>query len=473
MAPFNPALIQPCNIFFTLTLGGLTKTYVNSPSGPQIPIDFRFETTVSGMPTVYMTLFDETGFEAEPAFWDSIANPTADNGMMKGKFQFGYQGKTPYMSDEYTFFLTHFKPKESGNTHIIRMVGSVTSAAYMSSNPLNGTLDEVLQQFAKNENAQLNIDPPFGPHEMRDTGHTDKDSTDLVDPIFMKRKNESDWDFINRTLDHAVDAQGNGGYQIGFSQDPNSGQKIINITRPGVGTVLNTYIIQDPNTVVIQDGWDYDSVSGYQQVFRASGGEENGYQNPTGDPEKKVTDPIVTQNNQTQLPGQNYVPRWKSQPPHNENPDSTYYWGDFMPGSVMGSCVRSRPGAKGTPYGAKNKFINKAIKIQTANLTGTLSVLGDPKLDPSPFAGNAGKLIEIVDYYPINYRTGHTPQQLHWSSGYYFFQSATHIISAGSYITQLYLTRFGGPPPADNVDTLSGPDPAVTTTSAIVLPPGG
>ena len=441
MADWSPIDNQPLNVFFDLTIGGISKIYQN----PDMPI--RFEYFNSGdQNTVTIQLFDETGFWVEPALWSSAQ--TGIGGAPGGYFQFGYQGKNPHKSQVYQFSAASIKPVKQDNSYVITIVGSLCQSIHTSANSINGTLKECLMQFAKIHNLQLNVVPEFEPHYMRDGGVTDSDSTALSERIFNKWMNESDWSFINRIIKWGRDANDNAGYKVSITS-VNSTQ-MLNVSRTQTGSIAPDlkFVVEAPDTTVISWSPDIDLLSA---ITGANANHQNSYQPSSGQEQKFVTDPALTQQLQAPLPGQMFLPVISPLPAQSQQPDSGYYAdATQMPAAVTGAAIRARPGSTSSGYAGRSKFQTDQLNSTLAGMSATLVILGDPTIDPNDPSNFQVQYVEVTDYYPVNYITGSTAQQLHYSSGIYRIESVHHVISSEGYQTTLELTRMSMPQPDDS-----------------------
>ncbi|MBX9690980.1 MAG: hypothetical protein K2Z81_01250 [Cyanobacteria bacterium] len=429
---YNPAPIQPLGVFFDLELGGLKRIF----SSPEVPVEMRMRNQLGGTCEVEFTLYDLTGAEVEPEIWNARDPQTNIPG---GTFQFGYtNGK---QSNRIPFMIESYTPVFAGNAFVITLAGSSILTPYVSSNQNSGTIQEILEKFCADHKLGLSIDPALGPVYMQDVGYNDQGNTSKMEMRHHKWANESDAGYIERILSWARDTQGKGGYRWHIGSDQN-GLATLFVTRPLSTSASLRYEVQAADSVVVEWKPDIDFSS---VIWGQNDVQQNCYQRLTGDEQKTVLQKHLTEDFQETFGYQN-TPSVRSSPSHPDAGQLLYFNTEAMPAEVTGSSVRSRAGSSISPGAGINPFLNTHLLSWMASFTGTLTILGDPGISVLDASGRS-QLIDVVCYYPINYKNQHQGRHLHYTSGTSMLEEVAHLITAGSYLTVLHLSRANAPVP--------------------------
>lgn len=421
---FDPAKFQPIQVFFDLKLAELEKIY----DGPNIPVDLTFQHSYGGVVTI--NLFDEAAWEVEPFIWKARDPQT---GLPGGTFKFGYKGTADGIeSEEWPFQIKSYKPvwRATDNAFGISIVGTIALSPMMSQNPMSGTVEEVIKQFAKIYDMDYEIDPPLGSDQMIDQGICSRNSTAKKERIMQKLAQEPDWSFLLRALYFAKDAQGKPGYYPVITA--RDGKPFLKIQRPKNTSSKWSYIVQSENSVV--QSWEPELDFG--GIMERDDNHINTVSSHTGYSVKHVMHKAVTREFQ-ELLGQDQVQIVKSFPPKDDPDQITYKCVEDAPKNVVSGAIRSRTMGCVTTYGGLDMGLYSHIRRWAGQYKATMKIFGDPRLK---IGMDESDLVDVTFYTPINYLNNSwlTP---HYTSGKYQIVEVVHEIRSGDYTTTLKLER--------------------------------
>lgn len=418
---------QPFAPFFDLTFSGQTNQSI--ASNPEIPMSFSFTQEVaSNLNKVEAKLLDLSGMDVEPL----ILNSKNQNGFFEGTFKFGWL-KPKVESPEWTFQLDYYVPEfEPDNAFTICLEGKTNLGMAVSQNKASGTVEQCVKKMADiHFNGKYQITQPFGTDFMLDSGYLDQDTTELREMQHTKLMTETDWNFLNRILDHARDANGLGGYS--------ASSRMVNGT--------NTLIVQRPLDIN-QVMWTYDTSAKEKTIIKwrpvinvtealmngANNMHVNSTQNISGNTQKFVNDQSVTKNFIVKDGPIDPNPP-TSYPKQTPADQPIYVCSETMPDNVVTNAARTVSGyGSPSPYGGYNNPLNDHLRAWQASNKASLILLGDPTLYP-------GVNIDMKVYYPKNYSVRSVAGKEHYTAGIWYIDRCIHTIAPGSYITVLELTK--------------------------------
>lgn len=427
MPPFDPSNQQPLVVFFELNVGGLTNINVN----PHVALDFEYK-MVEG--SVRISLFDQTGGEVEPYLWAAM-DPQSK--LIDCTFKYGYKGKVNIDSGDISFQIEHWDVLKGENSYTVNLYGDVLVTPFLSDNPLAGTMEKVFKDFSDIHLFTPVISPALGKDWMKDVGYNDKDSTDFTEMTHRKLATESDMSYIHRIVqDYAVDQNGKGGYRV--SRETKDGEFKLHIYKADSEESNSTYDTRVTPVVL----WN-PTICGSAGIWGAGNTDYNTYERCTGYEIKGNMSHAALEQYQTTLGAD-----VKNTPIITQKPDPgagakdlTYTCADNMPDDVTKNSVRSRSGGSISPYAGINRPMNQALGAWMECMDGTLTILGDPKLDP----WKKDLIVEVDDYYPNTWTDSPVAGQKHYSSGKYMTDEITHVIKMGEYTSILELERCALP----------------------------
>lgn len=427
---FNPAGFQDLNVYFDLTLGGLSKIY----HLPNTPVEMEVRYSRNSAPQVKMALFDEAAAEVEPYIWQS-RDP--DTGIAGGTLQWGYQGDANVSSEPQNFQLYNYKPSIVNRAFMINMYGFITTMTpMMSSNQMSGTITEILNQFSKTHNLDLTINPPFDPSKMQDTGTCNRNTTELQEMKHLKQMSQPDWTYINQILRFARDSQGQTGYHAVL--DCVGGKNVIKVVKTSNAQADYTYTVFEKDTVV--HSWEPDIT--FAAIFDQSDTQFNGYDRRTGDTTKNAMSHAVTKPFANTM---NYdvTQTAKSQPTNPDPSQIGFRCSENMPDAVVNGAIRSRAVSARSMFSGGLPLLYSHIQGWSGQNKAALVIEGDPAIRVLS-QQNALATCDVTFCLPVNYFNT-TPNIKHYTSGLWQVTDVIHRISMGKYTTTILLERFGHP----------------------------
>lgn len=426
---------QPLNVFFNLEMGSLSKIYKD----PECPVDLMVDLNTSSdqVGQFTITLFDQTGWEVEPHYWESQKSP---GDWANATIQWGYLGNDSNISDLYKIECCGYTLDVQKASFGLSLHGRMSMAAITSSTPNGGTLEEIIKKFAKDNNWEYKgANPPFSTVHMMEYGSIERDSTEPTEMKHLKYPSEPDWSFLCRVLQYGRDSENMGGYYpilkpTGSGANSPSSYELV-VSKPSNDAPMWTYRVQDPNSTVIQ--WKPEiNFSEYDLGSCGANIQHVGTQKSTGDYSKTVYQPNLVA---PYIPDHGYplftryIPKLKKT--SEDAPSILNVGSKNIPESTKGGAHRYRTGGSVSPYAGQNPSMTKYIEQMAAIYTAELTVLGDPQIFP-------GKNCEVIFNYPANYLADNSKLP-HYTSGIYFITRVRHIIKMGEYTTILSLKRWG------------------------------
>ncbi len=179
--------IQPCNVFFDLQLGSLSKIYSgvdeNGRLKPLIPMDFEFSIQPDGNTQAVFSLFDADGTEIEPYIWQ--AKQQGPSGVASGSFRFGYT--TPDVSSEtIPFDLANYSVNVLDNSFGITVVTTPFLSPLISSNQIQGTFSQIFARISALHGVQVQPSHELGTSFVLERSTTAVNSTALTEMVYAK-----------------------------------------------------------------------------------------------------------------------------------------------------------------------------------------------------------------------------------------------------------------------------------------------
>jgi hypothetical protein len=434
---FDPAPHQPLQVFFDLQLGGLERIYER----PNIPVSFSMHLSASGVIGDFqMTLFDEAGFEVEPYIWQS----RNQSRFPEGRLKFGYKGSAAGIeSEEYLFMSYGYKPTFEDNAFSINMFGTGHTGPISSCNPISGTVEQILKEFCRIHEMELEIDPPLGPQHMQETGRTNRDTTEPREMKHSKISNEPDWRYLNRILYHAVDQEGKHGYRPFLTSK--GGRRLLRVIRPKMGTSKYRYIVQEKSSVVLS--WRPDIT--FMGPFDENDSFYHGHERNTGAQRKVALNRAVTESFQETF-DQDITALSLANPPQEPPDQLIYRYPEKMPKNVTKNSIRSRHGGTTSGFAGINPIVTRHVNSWLNANSAVLKIAGDPRVEP-------GYQCEVLFYYPMNFLNQTFSNRLHYTSDLYWVTDVIHDINPfEGFTTTLIMVRAGMPKAPEHLAKDSG-----------------
>jgi len=410
---------QPLNVFFDLQMGSLSETFRQA--------DIPIECTVKMKEVIefQVSFLDLTGFMVEPHLWESAKQNKT--GYPKGSLQWGFT-QPDERSEMFPIEVPGYTVKFRKNAFGINVYGTVAMAPLGSSNPMHGTIQEICEKIQDLHEIDVEIDPPFDPANMQDCGYIDLDETEMREMKHLKLAHESDWRYLQRVLQYAMDGENKGNYRAFLTAD--GGKPLLKICRPNEAVVDRSYkyVYGDPDGPVLE----FDPDLSFSNVYGAFDTHVNSFQRITGDTHKAVLQPNLTQGYQVTF-GKSTYPLVKASPVQDDATELFQLNSETIEDAVKSRAMRSRTGGSVVN---NNRALNQHLREAAGLYTARLQLMGDPTLKPP-------LIIDMRVPYPSNYGNKFGGLTEHYTSGKYMCFEVHHEIKIGSYTTTLFLERAG------------------------------